>query len=301
MRKTMVLGLILLLLLALGVTPALSQSEDAPASSAPAVALPCPGAPTPQLVVGGMGHVAQTYSTLWVNPTSSAFYKRMLSANLDTFTVVNGPFCAGGPYNWYEVQHTDAVLGTLTGWVTEGTGNAYWVLPGDYPAPPPPPVVTPVPDPSPVPPVVTPTGPQLPPRPEAGATSCPGAPPFLLTVNGTGQPAQAYQSLWVNPYSAAVQTVMYASTGDTYTVVDGPFCYRSYNWYLVDFNGTQGFITEGTGNAYWAEPVGTVADPVADAAAADPAADAGAADPAADAAAADPAMTEEPAGTEAGQ
>lgn len=292
MRKTLILGFILLALLALSVTPALSQTDSGDTTAPAAIA--CPGAPTPQLVVGGTGHVAQTYSTLWVNPSSSAFYKRMLSANGDTFTVLNGPFCAGGPYNWYEVQHTDPVLGTITGWVTEGTGNAYWVLPGDYPQPP---VVTPVPPVTPQPPV-----PQLPPGPSAGAVSCPGAPAFRLTVGGSGTPAQVYQTLWVNPYSEAVHTVIYASMGDTYTVLSGPYCYRSYNWWEVDFNGTTGFITEGTGNAYWAMPVvpavtlpaETSSDSAEGGAATE---DAGAAaDEAEDAgAAAEPVTTEEPA------
>ncbi len=258
MRKALILSFILLTLLALGVTPMLAQ-DDSPALSPAVQPVGCPGAPVPQLVIGGTGYVAQTYSTLWVDPSSAASYKRMLSANGDIFTVVDGPFCAGGPYNWYTVTHTDSVTGiTYNAWITEGTGSAYWVMPGDYPAPPV--TVTPVPDPvTPVPPA----GPQLPPRPVAGAQNCPGAPAFRLSVGSIGTPADVYQTLWVNPYSTAVHLLMYShdAFADTYEVLDGPFCHRAYNWYLVRHTqtGTQGFITEGTGNAYWAQPIGVAA------------------------------------------
>lgn len=244
MHKRFLLGALLAGLLVLGLVPALS-STPVSAQGSPA----CPGAPTPRLEIGQPARVAQTYSTLWVNPTSSAVYTVMTSANRDTFTVVDGPFCSVGPYNWWQVTFNG-----ITGWVTEGTGNAYWVAPGEYPATP---TATPV---TPEPPTTDPNVPQLPPRAPVGQ-GCPGAPTPRLSIDAFGQPAQSYQSLWLNPYSTQVLLLMYRNLGDTYEVLDGPFCWGPYNWWYVEHEGVLGFITEGTGGAYWAEPIGGMTSP----------------------------------------
>src|SRR5262245_37637241 len=83
-------------------------------SAGSAAATACPGAPTPRLTVGSQARPAQVYSTLWASPTSTAVLTVMYKANGDVFTVQAGPQCAGGPYNWYQVNFKG-----VSGWVTE--------------------------------------------------------------------------------------------------------------------------------------------------------------------------------------
>ncbi len=83
----------------------------------------CTGAPLARLAIGATGTVAQTYSTLRDSIGSSVVLDVMYSADGDEFEVVDGPVCAG-PHYWYQVTHDGQ-----TGWVTEGTGATYWLVP----------------------------------------------------------------------------------------------------------------------------------------------------------------------------
>ena len=174
--------------------------------------------------------------TLWAAPNSTAILAVMYRANGDTFTIVSGPTCANGPYNWYQVNFKG-----VSGWVTEGTGTVYWIEKVSTTGPTP--TVTP-------PPVVT-----MPPPPTVSPAGCAGAPAPKLTIGGNGRPAQVYSSLRAGLDSNLVVKVMYRANGDVFKVVDGPYCGTGpHNWWKVDFKGTVGWVTEGIGSTYWVEP-----------------------------------------------
>jgi hypothetical protein len=205
----------------------------------------CVGAPTPRLTSGIQARPAQIYSTLWASPDSTAIITVMYRASGDTFNVQSGVICAFGPYNWYQVNFKGVV-----GWVTEGTGSTYWVEPtgGVSPTAAPGTPGTPLP-PTPTKPPATPATP----APNTGA--CAGAPAPRLKIGGNGRPTQVFSSLRSAVDSNNVITVMYAARGDVFKVTAGPFCgYGLYNWWQVNFKGTLGYVTEGSGNTYWVEP-----------------------------------------------
>jgi hypothetical protein len=192
-------------------------------------AVACPGAPVPRLNVGDIARPAQVFSSLRAGLGSAVVLKVMLKSVGDTFTILEGPTCSFGPHNWYKVNHN----GT-TGYVTEGEASTYWVEKVPAPAPTP----TPIP----------------PPQPKPGP--CAGAPAPRLTANTLARPAQVYSSLRANLDSNVVLKVMLKSAGDTFTVLEGPFCGTGpHNWYKVNHGGTIGWVTEGIGSTYWVEPV----------------------------------------------
>ncbi len=237
MRKHGSVLILLLVFVGLILVPALVSAQT-PVTGA------CPGAPAPRLVIGGTGRVAQVYSSLRAGLDSNVILKVMYRANNDTFTVVNGPFCGFGPYNWWQVQHMG-----ITGWVTEGTDGVYWVEPvTTTPA-----TVTPAPvtvTPTPIPTALPPLTPVL----NVGA--CPGAPAPRLVIGGMARPAQVYSSLRAALDSNVVLTVMYKASGDTFKVLNGPFCATGpHNWWQVDYKGRVGWVTEGMGSVYWVEPI----------------------------------------------
>lgn len=193
----------------------------------------CSGAPAQRLALGDLARPAQVYSTLWLAPNSTGILAVMYRSNGDTFTIVSGPTCANGPYNWYQVNFKG-----ISGWVTEGTGSTYWVEKVAAP-----PTVTP-------PPVVT-----TPPPPTVSPAGCAGAPAPKLTIGGNARPAQVYSSLRAGLNSNMVVKVMYRANGDVFKVVDGPYCGTGpHNWWKVDYKGTVGWVTEGIGSTYWVEP-----------------------------------------------
>lgn len=96
----------------------------------------CPGAPTPQLVVGESAQVAQHFSSLRAGIHSDNVLYTMTMSDLPSF-VAAGPFCsylAHSPYNWYQIEQPLNATGTgtgttIVGWATEGTGEGYWLEP----------------------------------------------------------------------------------------------------------------------------------------------------------------------------
>lgn len=208
----------------------------------------CPGAPVPRLHVGDTGQVAQVFSSLRADLDSNIVLKVMYRANNDTFTVLAGPVCASGPYNWYQVNHAG-----MTGWVTEGTGSVYWIEPVTVVATPT--AIGPTQPPTPtIPP--TAVGPTLTPTlmPTASA-ACLGAPAPRLHVGDTGRVAQVFSSLRAGLDSNIVLKIMYRANNDTFTVLAGPFCASGpHNWYQVNHAGMIGWVTEGQGSTYWIEP-----------------------------------------------
>ena len=243
MRKIAVVSILVMLvvLLTTAVTPSAAQTAGGA----------CPGAPLPRLLYAGtQARPAQSFSTLWASPTSSVVITTMYRANNDTFTIVSGPTCSTGPFNWYQVTFKG-----ISGWVTEGTGDTYWVEPvagtgtavpptGVAPTPTRPSVTT-------VPP--TPTGPPTTPVPNTGA--CPGAPTPRLKIGGNARPAQAFSSLRSALDSDSIIKVLYRANNDVFSVVAGPYCgHGPHNWWQVDYKGTVGWVTEGEGSTYWVEP-----------------------------------------------
>ena len=88
---------------------------------------PCGASLAPQLVVGQQGEIAQRFSTLRATPGGAGF--RVVYAPA-TFTVLDGPICAGGLVYF----HIDYGNG-LVGWATESQkssiygANQYWLEP----------------------------------------------------------------------------------------------------------------------------------------------------------------------------
>lgn len=82
----------------------------------------CPGAPAPRLVAGQPAAVSQAYSSLRAGVHSDRVLAIMRTGA--RIEVLAGPFCSWGPYNWYQVRYNG-----VTGWSTEGTGGAYWLMP----------------------------------------------------------------------------------------------------------------------------------------------------------------------------
>lgn len=245
MRKTLLIIALLICVVLAAVVPMVVMAQTTLAAG-------CPGAPAPRLSAGMTARPAQVYSTIWASPYDTAVIAVSYRANGDTFQVTSGPQCAIGPYNWYQVNYRG-----VAGWVTEGTGGVYWVeqATGSVATP-----TTVVVTPAPVTPVASAT--PRPPVTPAPGTGCPGAPVARLTAGVTARPAQVYSTLWQSPNNTAIITVMYKAYGDTFQVISGPSCaHGPYNWYQVNFKGTVGWVTEGSGSVYWVEAVGPAPTP----------------------------------------
>lgn len=107
-------------------TPATATPTTTPVATTTPGTTACPGAPTPRLTAGVLARPAQYFSSLRADLDSNTILRVLFKAGGDTFTVLEGPACASGPYNWYRVRHTSS---NTIGWVTEGTGSTYWVEP----------------------------------------------------------------------------------------------------------------------------------------------------------------------------
>lgn len=125
----------LILVLIFTVQPLLSLAQDTN----------CPGAPTPQLVVGQQGQVAPgSANNMRDQPNTGGGRVGAIEPG-EIFTVLEGPVCADG-FNWWRVDYNGVV-----GWTVEGQGEDYWVVPviaaaeSDTPTPALTPVNTPVP------------------------------------------------------------------------------------------------------------------------------------------------------------
>jgi hypothetical protein len=90
---------------------------------------PCAGSLEPMLAVGDQGQIAERFSTLRTYPAGPVI--RVVPAP-ETFTVIDGPVCAGyGPLTWYHIRYDDPALGE--GWASESQvysiygRNLYWL------------------------------------------------------------------------------------------------------------------------------------------------------------------------------
>ncbi len=89
----------------------------------------CAGSLPTQLVVGQQGQIAERFSTLRYYPAGPAIRVMYSPA---TFTVLDGPLCAGyGPLAWYLLDYGDGLIG----WASESQvwsiygNNRYWLEP----------------------------------------------------------------------------------------------------------------------------------------------------------------------------
>jgi hypothetical protein len=89
----------------------------------------------------------------------------------------------------------------------------------------------------------------------APAVSCPGAPAPRLAVGMQARviPNTSPNNLRDTPVTGAV--LLQIPAGGAFTVVAGPTCGNSMNWWQVNYNGTVGWTAEGDASGYWLEPV----------------------------------------------
>jgi hypothetical protein len=120
MRKYVV-ALLVLVLAALLIAPALAQEE--------ASGVNCAGSLAPRLVIGQQGVIAERFSTLRSAPAGRPIRVMRSPA---TFTVIDGPQCAGfGPLTWYKLDYGNGDVG----WAAESQktsiygNNRYWLAP----------------------------------------------------------------------------------------------------------------------------------------------------------------------------
>ena len=82
-----------------------------------------PGAPAPQLQVGGYGQVTPGLpNKVRSSPALSAEQTGNIPGE-GVFTVLDGPVCAEG-LQWWQVNYNG-----LIGWTADGSGSEYWVEP----------------------------------------------------------------------------------------------------------------------------------------------------------------------------
>jgi uncharacterized protein YgiM (DUF1202 family) len=84
---------------------------------------PCPGAPAPQLQVGGYGRVTPGLPNKVRSSPSLSSEQTGNIPGEGVFTVLDGPVCADG-LQWWQVNYNG-----LIGWTADGSGSEYWVEP----------------------------------------------------------------------------------------------------------------------------------------------------------------------------
>ncbi len=94
--------------------------------------------------------------------------------------------------------------------------------------------------------------------PTPAAVDCSDSPSPRLVVGESGR-VMDDDPLPINMRSAAGVSnvkVMEVPAGSVFTVLEGPVCVGRYQWYRVNFDGTEGWIAEGEPGAYYTEPIG---------------------------------------------
>lgn len=95
---------------------------------------------------------------------------------------------------------------------------------------------------------------------QEGGTTCPGALPSRLApgVQARVTPGDP-NNVRAEPARSAASTGSIPG-GAGFTVLDGPVCADGFTWWQVDYNGLIGWTVEGTADAYWLEPIATLAE-----------------------------------------
>ena len=88
---------------------------------------------------------------------------------------------------------------------------------------------------------------------------CYGALPTRLLDGGQGQVTPGLpNALRSQPYRGYDSIVLgEIPAGGIFTVIGGPSCFDSMNWWQVNYNGLMGWTPEGSGGVYWTQPVTT--------------------------------------------
>jgi hypothetical protein len=172
----------------------------------------CPGSLPNQLVVGGRGQIAQTFSTLRYTPGGTPIQIVYAPAQ---FNVLAGP-SSDGFLCYYQIQYDDG----MKGWANESElvsiygNNQYWL---------------------------TPINGQPPPPPTSG-TYCPGSLATRLTVGSQGSIAQTFSTLRDVPGGNTIKVVFAPAT---FTVLAGPASDGYLCYFQIDYgNGQTGWAAE---------------------------------------------------------
>jgi hypothetical protein len=220
-----VLSLVLVLVFALGVSVP-AVLADGPGTT------PCPGSLPTRLAIGSTGVVARSFSSLRNAPGGVVLRVMYTGA---AFTVIDGPQCANG-LTFFKLDYGGGVVG----WASESEvysiwgNNLYWLAPSGGSG----------------------TGGGTP------ATSCPGSLPTRLVVGGAGQVAQTFSTLRSSPAGPAIRIM---TTGQTFTVLEGPICAGTVPlaFWRIDYGGgVTGWASESQldsawgVNQYWLAPLG---------------------------------------------
>lgn len=245
-----------------------AQEEDAENGEEEVVVICEDVAPEPRLIGEIEGQVAQSYSSLRQAPGSAVILDVM--TNGDGFIITGDAVCSGVHW-WYPIT-----FDLRDGWVTEGQGDIYWIQaieeveeseeaadPGtggggeesteEF--------GTGGPD------LIAEVGEEADDGtfvdPHSGVSyvrsteACEGAPEAFLapSLGLVAKVVQRYSSLRLGIHSDTILESV--QNGEEMTIVDGPFCATDmdspYSWYLAEYDGTQGWVTEGTGDDYWLE------------------------------------------------
>jgi len=232
----------MLILLGLALVMALALL---PTATAHAQGSGCPGSLPTRLAIGMRGRVAQSYSSLRVEPGGAV---RAVKYKGDEFTVIDGPAC-GNTLTHYKLDYGDGNVG----WASESQvysvwgDNQYWLEPvpgtggaglqegqggggGEEQ------VVEPVVD------------------------NCAGSLAARLVVGQRGVVARTYSTLRSAPNGLGFRIM---PNGQVFTVLEGPSCAGGLAWYRLDYgNGVVGWASESQkwsawgNNLYWLEPLG---------------------------------------------
>src|SRR5262245_4781760 len=91
--------------------------------------------------------------------------------------------------------------------------------------------------------------------PAAAQTSdCPGAPPTQLDYDQFGQITPGSPNNLRDQPGSVGQIIGQIPGGAVFYVMSGPVCQDGFNWWMVNYNGQQGWTVEGQGSTYYAVP-----------------------------------------------
>lgn len=159
------------------------------------------------------------------------YLRRAAGLNADTmrtvppgqiFWVTGSAHCTDH-MRWWPVEGYDR-SGAWTGWISEGQDSAYWIEPYD-----------------------------------TALVTCPGAPLPRLIPGDKGRitPLPAIASRVRAFPSTEGEVIGFIQPGEEFTVILGPVCdtMKQWRWWMVEHDGLQGWVAEGTLDDYWMEPL----------------------------------------------
>lgn len=227
----------------------------------------CPGenGMATRLAAGEQGRVLPTYTvSLRSEPSSDSGERIRPIYENNEFTVLEGPRCDEDGRAWWRVSYSSS-----TGWMVEGEGSEYYVMPllPDIPAPTAAvqlAFATNTPDEA-VQAVVIPTLTPLRPSPTVAPTATPiicyggtvPMPPRLI-IGEYGRVTPGEPNNLRDAPASNASLVGQIPGGDVFRVIAGPECdYYGRPWWRVQYEGIEGWTVEGADGSYFVEPVGS--------------------------------------------